>query len=548
MKKLIACILAIVLSAFSMTACLRNITVEFLPNGGTLVSGELIQKVKSGGSAQPPIVVREGYIFEGWDEAYDNIRENTLITAVWRGEFAVTYDLNGGELVSGGTEEIVNTGSDANPPEVKRDGYQFMGWDTPLENVTGDLSVKAIWEELYTVTFAGVDDYLVSGDTVVQVLSGEDAAAPKVEREGWRLLGWDGDIDGINSSVTVNPVWERIELTSQEIFNLANPAVVTIYAYDCNNSFIGQGSGFFIDSKGTIITNYHVIEDACALYAEKSDGSVIDITAVIDWDEDADIAALKTSVTGSSYLAITDDDIEGGEHIYTLGASVGLTNTLSDGIISNPSRIVNGTDMIQISAPISPGNSGGPLINRYGDVIGINTASVTAGENLNFSVRITELKALDLTSSGTDVQTFFAATWSGIKGDYYGFQECIYSEYEGNNVISDADIIFMNGETIDGRIDDSEDIDNFYTITGIDGVLYVVLVPDDSYDLDGSLSCMLYNYTYDYITTLKYDSDIGALYAAINCYEDCKYYIKVTYSDPVYDYSDYQIWVICSEE
>ncbi len=90
-----------------------------------------------------------------------------------------------------------------------------------------------------------------------------------------------------------------------------------------------------------------------------------------------------------------------GETVYAVGSSKGLTGTLSDGLVSTASRIVDDVDCIQITAAISSGNSGGPLINIYGEVIGSNTMSLASGQNLNFAVNITELQAVETTNAMT---------------------------------------------------------------------------------------------------------------------------------------------------
>jgi hypothetical protein len=103
-----------------------------------------------------------------------------------------------------------------------------------------------------------------------------------------------------------------------------------------------------------------------------------------------DIAVLCIP-TVNSILTINRHGIKAGETIYTLGSSLGLADTFTNGIISNASRLIDDVNFIQINAAITFGNSGGPLINSYGEVIGINTAGIEEGQNLNFAVNINQL-------------------------------------------------------------------------------------------------------------------------------------------------------------
>ncbi len=180
------------------------------------------------------------------------------------------------------------------------------------------------------------------------------------------------------------------ELSPKEIFNSCSPAVIYIETYDANDNPDAFGSGFFITSNGVAVTNFHVLEDAISATAKLGNNHYT-VTGVLYFDEELDFAVIKTNATNVPYLNIGNSiDLYSGDEIYTIGNPQGLTNTISDGIISNPNREdFNG--MIQITAPISPGSSGGALLNTYGEVIGITTASLTSGQNLNFAVPINEV-------------------------------------------------------------------------------------------------------------------------------------------------------------
>lgn len=171
-------------------------------------------------------------------------------------------------------------------------------------------------------------------------------------------------------------------------------SVVTIYSYDGNNKMIGYASGFFVNSDGYVVTSQHAIEGAVRSYAIYKENENIAIDAVVANDPVRDIAILKVSAVDTPSLKLgNSDNVEIGNEIYTIGAPWGLLNTVSKGIISQI-RYSKGVKYLQLDAPISPGNSGGPLLDRNLEVIGINFAYFREGQNLNFAIPVNYIKAL----------------------------------------------------------------------------------------------------------------------------------------------------------
>lgn len=182
-------------------------------------------------------------------------------------------------------------------------------------------------------------------------------------------------------------------LTAQQISQNCSPAVAFVKVYDSSNTLTATGSGFFIDSDGTFVTNYHVVDGAASVTVTTTDGQEHKIEGVYDADLSRDTALLKVEGSGFSYLETCTDTITAGDTIYVIGSPRGLENTLSSGLISNISRVIDGKDYIQFSAPISSGSSGGALINEQGKVIGITSASLkdsqtSITQNINFAIPI----------------------------------------------------------------------------------------------------------------------------------------------------------------
>lgn len=175
-------------------------------------------------------------------------------------------------------------------------------------------------------------------------------------------------------------------LTPEDIYSLVAPSTIEIKA--SNSNYSSTGTGFFDDINGTVITNYHVIEDAKEAKIKTYDGKEYDVLKVLGYDKQNDIAILSTKCTSSTPVVKSSSPVATGQKVYALGSSLGLTGTFSEGIVSTASRDIDGTNYIQITAPISHGNSGGPLLNEQGEVIGITSAGFVDGQNLNLAIPI----------------------------------------------------------------------------------------------------------------------------------------------------------------
>jgi S1-C subfamily serine protease len=167
-----------------------------------------------------------------------------------------------------------------------------------------------------------------------------------------------------------------------DIYERARSSVVLLIGYDANNQPLALGSGFFVKSD-IIATNMHVIEGASSVKAKYMSGDVATITTISGIDPDHDVVLLESPVHQLELpLQLSSPDV--GEPIVVIGNPRGLEGTVSTGIVSGIRRDKSDT-YYQITAPISPGSSGGPVIDQGGQVIGISTFTLTQGQNLNFA-------------------------------------------------------------------------------------------------------------------------------------------------------------------
>ena len=163
-------------------------------------------------------------------------------------------------------------------------------------------------------------------------------------------------------------------------------SVVLLDMEDVNGQPLALGSGFFI-RPDIVATNLHVIKGAGKGYARVvGKKQNYDVAAVVAASEHADLALLRVVGTGAPTLPLGDSTrVAIGDEVYAVGNPEGLEGTFSQGIISGI-RTSGSDTILQITAPISPGSSGGPVVDGSGEVIGVAVATVKDGQNLNFAI------------------------------------------------------------------------------------------------------------------------------------------------------------------
>jgi hypothetical protein len=148
----------------------------------------------------------------------------------------------------------------------------------------------------------------------------------------------------------------------------------------------GLGTGFVVSPGGEALTCRHVVADASQLSITLADGSTT-TAEVVASDPDRDLALLKLERTGLPSVTFgSSDDLKAGADVAAVGAPLGLENSVTKGVVSNPSREINGKHYLQISAQLNPGNSGGPVINAKGEVVGIANAIIKEANGVGFAI------------------------------------------------------------------------------------------------------------------------------------------------------------------
>jgi S1-C subfamily serine protease len=180
---------------------------------------------------------------------------------------------------------------------------------------------------------------------------------------------------------------------ARQIAKRVFPSTVLLVMEDAKGQPLSQGSGFFV-TPDTVATNFHVIEGSKSGFAKLvGKRQTFEVVGVVAVDQQHDLALLKLKgVKAPSLKLAGGENVAVGDTVYAVGNPLGLEGTFTRGIVSGIRH--SKTDaFLQISAPISPGSSGGPVLNSKGQVIGVATSTFKGGQNLNFAVPSTYVKA-----------------------------------------------------------------------------------------------------------------------------------------------------------
>ncbi len=222
-------------------------------------------------------------------------------------------------------------------------------------------------------------------------------------------------------------------LCPDKLYAKVSPAVVRAVARNHDFRVTGLGSGFVVRPNGVIVTNHHVVADAYFVDVQFPSGISYLVDAVIGLDLDADLALLRVDDTNLPTLEMAEGLLPPiGTQVFAIGNPLGLTNSLSEGVVSGHRTTNGGLSELQTTAAISAGSSGGPLLNSAGEVVGVTTQSLEGGQNLNFAVPVARVSRLlrergtikTLSSSnvgrlsGTDASTL-EQVWQAIESSSY---------------------------------------------------------------------------------------------------------------------------------
>ena len=176
------------------------------------------------------------------------------------------------------------------------------------------------------------------------------------------------------------------------IYRQNGKAVVLVVGFDEKEKQVSLGSGFIVREDGAVVTNYHVVSMAHSVKVKIGE-KLHDVEGLVHADLENDLVILKVKARGLATVRLgTTGKLKVGEKVYVIGNPQGFENTISEGILSGLRRIDADRSLLQITAPISPGSSGGPVFNGNGEVIGIATFLIAEAQNMNFAMPIGLIK------------------------------------------------------------------------------------------------------------------------------------------------------------
>ncbi|HEX8140720.1 MAG TPA: tetratricopeptide repeat-containing serine protease family protein [Pyrinomonadaceae bacterium] len=190
----------------------------------------------------------------------------------------------------------------------------------------------------------------------------------------------------------------RAEEPLPELIRRVKPSVVSVITYDAKGNTAVTGSGFFL-RPGQVVTNLHVIEGAHHAQIRTFDGKgrTFPVAGILDVDLEGDLAILSIEMPADRVRTLSVSGVvpEEGEKVFVIGSPLRMEGSIADGIVSAIREVPNLAKIIQVTAPTSHGNSGSPLFNMRGEVIGIVTMVVTNGQNINMAISSSRLSSLE---------------------------------------------------------------------------------------------------------------------------------------------------------
>jgi serine protease Do len=185
----------------------------------------------------------------------------------------------------------------------------------------------------------------------------------------------------------------QLALTTAQIAKRVSPWVVVIQGKTTDGEVLG--SGFIVSKDGKIVTNLHVVRDMKAATVQTATGEVFDSVAVLGIDGRRDLAVVQIAGFNLPVLELGNSDaVAVGEPLVVVGSPRGLEGTVTAGILSSVRDIGDGFTVLQTDAAVNPGNSGGPLVNDRGQVVGVVVSKLRSAENLNFAIPINYVRGL----------------------------------------------------------------------------------------------------------------------------------------------------------
>jgi len=220
------------------------------------------------------------------------------------------------------------------------------------------------------------------------------------------------------------------DLKPEDLYQQVLPSVMTLMTETDEGTVLG--TGFLTMKDGVAVTAWHVMVGAKRAVATFSSGETFEVSGLIDKDEKRDVCLIRVKVAGRPLLPIAAGDPAVGSKAFVIGAPLGLDFTVSDGLVSQI-RLMGGVKQYQFTCAISHGNSGGPLVNQAGEVLGVVDSTATNGQNLNFAIPMVYVQGLDASLPTTP--------WDQVKASIPITEQKDVSDDEADKLLAESYLV-----------------------------------------------------------------------------------------------------------
>ena len=363
--------------------------VSFSPDGNTIASGSDDDTVRL------------------WDA--NTRRHIKTLTGHTSAVNSVNFSPDGSTIASGSDDDTVRLWDANTGRHIKTltghteqvNSISFSPDGNTIATGSGDNTVR-LWDLWNVNTSRNIKILTGHTDWVRSVSFSPDGNTLASASSDGTILLWDVSGFGTERLTRSEPQTPRARRavgqlqTAEQIAEVALASTVLIVMEDADGEAISTGSGFVVGEE-MVVTNLHVVEGVFKGYVKPVGGyRQHRITGIVAMDTDQDLAVLSVSGVAASPLRLARGGrVSVGERVYVAGNPMGfLEGTFSDGLVSGIRDLGAGREWLQISAPISEGSSGGPVLNKHGEVIGVAVATLNVGQNLNFAIPVKYLRGL----------------------------------------------------------------------------------------------------------------------------------------------------------
>jgi serine protease Do len=289
-----------------------------------------------------------------------------------------------------------------------------------------------------------------------------------------------------NTKATIVVHVSKPELTSDQIYEKVNPSVVKIEVFNKRSELLGSGSGIIVRSDGVILTNFHVISDISGPVKARiilDNGTSYYTDTVLGYDADRDLAVLKINEKvnlPSAEILSTMSSVQAGQTVYALGSPNGVQNAMTTGYVRSTEYYYDSSSKLSFishSSTLYPGNSGGALVNAYGEVIGVNDAVVSQGrQSIYLAIPISDYSKINI-SSTTTMAEVNRKTYIPLAG------EGTVAEMEPNDDLESSTTIPYLKSNIVGTVESRFDYDGYrFNLTEAASLNFTFTMSDSRYN------------------------------------------------------------------